>query len=68
MRKLIMQMNISLDGFADHTVAIADDELHEFAADQLDNPWIYYCSVVLPINLWKVIGPMPTKILKQQGV
>ena len=36
MRKLIMQMNISLDGFADHTVAIADDELHEFASEMLD--------------------------------
>lgn len=31
-----MQMNISLDGFADHTVAIADDELHEFASEMLD--------------------------------
>jgi dihydrofolate reductase len=31
-----MQMNISLDGFADHTVAIADDELHEFASAMLD--------------------------------
>jgi dihydrofolate reductase len=36
MRKLIMQMNISIDGFADHTVAIADDELHEFASEMLD--------------------------------
>ena len=32
-----MEMNVSLDGFADHTVAIADDELHNFAAAQLDN-------------------------------
>jgi len=31
MRKLIMEMNDSLDGFADHNVAIADDELHKFA-------------------------------------
>ena len=30
-------MNVSLDGFADHTVAIADDELHEFASGILDN-------------------------------
>ena len=36
MRKLVWQMNVSLDGFADHTVAIADDELHEFATDQMD--------------------------------
>lgn len=37
MRKLIFSMNISLDGYADHTVAIADDELHESASALLDN-------------------------------
>jgi dihydrofolate reductase len=37
MRKLMFSMNISLDGYADHTVAIADDELHEFASDLLDS-------------------------------
>ncbi len=36
MRKLIFSINVSLDGFADHTVAIADDELHEFHVDQLN--------------------------------
>jgi dihydrofolate reductase len=35
MRKLIMQMNVSLDGVADHTVAIADNELHNFSAEVL---------------------------------
>jgi dihydrofolate reductase len=35
MRKVIFSINVSLDGFADHTVAIADDELHEFATDLL---------------------------------
>ena len=37
MRKLIFQINVSLDGFADHTVTIADDELHDFFTSQLDN-------------------------------
>jgi dihydrofolate reductase len=37
MRKLIMQMNVSLDGCADHRVAVADDELHAFAVQQLDD-------------------------------
>jgi dihydrofolate reductase len=37
MRKLIFSMNISLDGYADHTVALADDQMHEFYADQLDS-------------------------------
>ncbi len=36
MRKLIFSINVSLDGFADHTVAIADDELHDFYTDQLN--------------------------------
>ncbi len=38
MRKLVVFMNISLDGYVDHTVAVAaDDELHQFAADFLKN-------------------------------
>jgi dihydrofolate reductase len=36
MRNVILSINISLDGFADHEVAIADDELHEFYVDQLN--------------------------------
>ncbi len=36
MRKLILAINVSLDGFADHTVAIADDELHDFFSRLLD--------------------------------
>lgn len=33
-----MLMNISLDGFADHTVAVAaDDELHDFVTDAFEN-------------------------------
>lgn len=37
MRKLILCVNVSLDGFADHTVAVhADDELHDFATDLLN--------------------------------
>jgi len=37
MRKLNFQINMTLDGFADHTAAIADDELHDFFTDQLNN-------------------------------
>jgi dihydrofolate reductase len=29
-------MNVSLDGVADHTVAIADEELHQFSTNLLD--------------------------------
>jgi len=38
MRKLVLSINLSLDGFADHTVAVAaDDELHEFFSGLLDD-------------------------------
>ncbi len=36
-RNIFLAINVSLDGFADHTVAIADDELHEFYGGLLDN-------------------------------
>ncbi len=37
MRRLILSINVSLDGFADHTVAVAaDDELHNFFSTLLD--------------------------------
>jgi dihydrofolate reductase len=32
-----MSMNVSLDGCADHRVAVADDELHDFALKLLNN-------------------------------
>ncbi len=38
MRKLTLSMNVSLDGFADHTVAVAaDDEMHDFFSGLLDD-------------------------------
>jgi dihydrofolate reductase len=40
MRKLVMAINLSLDGYADHTVAVADDELHEFFSNLLDETGI----------------------------
>jgi dihydrofolate reductase len=36
MRNVIFAINITVDGFADHTAVIADDELHEFYTDLLD--------------------------------
>jgi dihydrofolate reductase len=35
MRKLVFSINITLDGFIDHTAMVADDELHEKATDLL---------------------------------
>ena len=37
MRKVIFSINVTIDGFADHTAVIADSELHEFYAGLLDN-------------------------------
>ena len=36
MRKLIAGINMTLDGFCDHTVIIPDDEVHQHYADLLD--------------------------------
>ncbi len=37
MRKVTFSINITIDGFADHTAGIADSELHDFFADLLDS-------------------------------
>ena len=37
MRKLVSFINITLDGFCNHTAVIADDELHEMANELLRN-------------------------------
>ena len=37
MRKLIAAMNMTLDGFCDHTVGIPDDEIHEHYNQLLSN-------------------------------
>lgn len=36
MRKLIYEINITIDGCAEHTSVIADDELHDFFTNLLD--------------------------------
>jgi dihydrofolate reductase len=35
LRKLIFAVNVTIDGFADHTAVIADDELHDFYTNLL---------------------------------
>lgn len=37
MRKVIASINVTFDGFCDHTVAIANPELHDFFTDMLNN-------------------------------
>ena len=37
MRKLIAAINVTLDGFCDHTAIIPDEEMHQHYADPLTN-------------------------------
>ncbi len=37
MRKIIAAMNMTLDGFCDHTAMIADDEIHQHYSELLSN-------------------------------
>jgi hypothetical protein len=37
MGKLIFAINVTVDGYADHTGVIANDELHDFYAELLDS-------------------------------
>ena len=37
MRKLIAGINMTLDGFCDHTAGIPDEEIHQHYAELLDN-------------------------------
>ena len=37
MRRLIAAINMTLDGFCDHTAVIPDDEIHQHYADLISN-------------------------------
>ena len=36
MRKVVFSILVTLDGFIDHTAMIADEETHQYYADELD--------------------------------
>jgi dihydrofolate reductase len=36
MRKILVAINVTVDGYCDHTAVIADDDLHKFYSDFLD--------------------------------
>jgi dihydrofolate reductase len=42
MRKVVFAINNTIDGYADHTAGIADDALHDFHTDLLDD-----CDIIL---------------------
>ena len=55
MRKIIFAINITIDGFADHTAVIADDELHDFYTNLLntvDTVLLGRKTYELMVNFW----------------
>src|SRR5688572_1042783 len=62
MRKLIAAMNMTLDGFCDHTAMIADDEIHEHYTELLRNAdaVIYGRITYQLMEYWKSIVENPT--------
>lgn len=65
MRKLIASLNITLDGFCDHTLVIADEELHQNANELFKNAdTILFGRVTYQLmeRSWPLIAKNPTGI------
>lgn len=63
MRKVIAAINMTLDGFCDHTAMIADDELHQHYNELLSNAdTLLYGRVTYQLmeNYWPSIVKNPT--------
>ena len=62
MRKLIAAMNMTLDGFCDHTAMTADDEIHDHYTDLLKSAdtIIYGRKTFQLMEYWKSILENPT--------
>ncbi|MET0299442.1 MAG: dihydrofolate reductase, partial [Flavitalea sp.] len=63
MRKLIAVMNMTLDGFCDHTSGIADEETHRHYADVINSAdTIIYgrTTYQLMADYWPLIVKQPT--------
>ena len=63
MRKLIAAMNVTLDGFCDHTAMIADDEIHEHYNELLsDTGTLIYGRITYQLmeSYWPSVVKNPT--------
>ena len=62
MRKLIAAMNMTLDGFCDHTSMIADDEIHQHYTDLLRqaDTLIYGRKTFQLMEYWRSVVENPT--------
>jgi dihydrofolate reductase len=62
MRKIIAAINMTLDGFCDHTAIIPDEELHQHYADLLSNAdTVLYGRITYQLmEYWKTVVENPT--------
>jgi dihydrofolate reductase len=62
MRKLIAAINITLDGYCDHTAIIPDDEIHQHYADLLSHAdTILYGRITFQLmEYWQTVVENPT--------
>ena len=62
MRKVIAAMNMTLDGVCDHTVGIADEEIHRHYAELLENGGvILYGRITYQLmEFWRTVLSSPT--------
>jgi dihydrofolate reductase len=63
MRKLIAAMNITIDGFCDHTEGIADDELHQHYAELLKSAGaiLYGRKTYQLMEYWRTVLEKPSE-------
>ncbi|WP_439583021.1 dihydrofolate reductase family protein [Dyadobacter bucti] len=62
MRKIIAGINMTLDGFCDHTAVIPDDEIHQHYGDMLRNAGValYGRTTYQLMEYWKGVVENPT--------
>jgi len=62
MRKIIAAINMTLDGFCDHTAGIADDELHQHYSELLSNAGVLlYGRITYQLmEYWRTVLKNPT--------
>jgi dihydrofolate reductase len=64
MRKVIAAMNMTLDGFCDHTAGIADEEIHQHYSDLIKNsgPLLYGRITYQLMEYWRSVVENPTGV------
>jgi dihydrofolate reductase len=62
MRKVIAAMNMTLDGFCDHTAGIPDEELHQHYSELLDNAGVilYGRTTYQLMQFWQTLLKNPS--------